>query len=109
MNTATITDATKVPETPSTVPAPTTSVTSIVTLDTTRANPVAATAPGAQISTTSGAPAVQTQDIAGDVVRIMFDRMCVCIDSVRSNLYRMRSSRRRISLCPSRAIILRMS
>lgn len=70
VNTATITDATKAPETPSSVPSPTTAVDSVITPDTTQINPVQATAPGAQIISTSNAATVTTELLTTDIVSI---------------------------------------
>lgn len=70
VNTATITDATKAPETPSSVPSPTTAVQSVVTADTTQMNPVQVTAPGAQIVSTPIAASVTTDLLTTDVVRL---------------------------------------
>lgn len=68
VNTATITDATAQPETPTTVPAVSTAIASNIPLQTTISNPVTATAPGAQIQTTAGAPSVTTDDLTTDIV-----------------------------------------
>ncbi|CCG81541.1 Endo-1,3(4)-beta-glucanase 1 [Taphrina deformans PYCC 5710] len=67
--TATITDATKVPETPASVPTLTSTDVTKSPLQTTVTDPGAVTAPGAQISTTSGAPSVTVDEIATGIVK----------------------------------------
>lgn len=68
IDTATITDATGFIQTPSTVPAPTSVALQSTGLATTLENPVAVTAPGAQITTTDGAPTVTTDVLTTDIV-----------------------------------------